>query len=222
MRIHFGDLPLKTTENLESEGWTRVTGLRSTAARILPWLLGIFLLFALLTPSIMLSFSKAPISPPTDDPNRSASWLAVILSALLAIPAHELVHAAFLPDYGLSQATVLAMWPRKLRFGIFYEGAISRSRWLMMRSAPFILLAVIPAVWLLLTTSSPRSFTVEACMDMLILVNSLGAGADLLAVGWVIFNIPSKSTLLFTGGRAYHKVIPVDKKKVNQSRHIPD
>ena len=205
MRIHLGDLPLTPSDSLESDGWTRISGLRSRAASYLPWLLGIFLLLALITPIVLVSFSVGYISNPSAA-NQGPPLLAAILSALLSIPAHELVHAAFLPDFGLSQSTVLAVWPRKLRFGVFYEGRMSKTRWLVMRSAPFVILALLPALWLLLTTGAPRNFTIETCMSLLILVNSLGAGADLLAAQWVLFHIPQGSILMFAGGRAYWKV----------------
>lgn len=205
MRIHLGDLPPIFTDNLESDGWTRISGPRSRAVRFLPWLLGIFLLFALITPIILWSFSVGYISNPSAA-NQGPPWIAAILSALLSIPAHELVHAAFLPDFGLSRSTILAVWPRKFRFGVYFEGKMSRSRWLVMRSAPFVILALLPALWLLVTTGAPRNFTIETCMSLLILVNSLGAGADLLAAQWVLFHIPKGSTLMFMGGRAYWKV----------------
>ena len=65
-------------------------------------------------------------------------WWPVILAFLLFIPLHELVHAIFHPGSGLSPQTVMVIWPTKLRFGVYYEGCMTRWRWLIMRLAPLV------------------------------------------------------------------------------------
>jgi hypothetical protein len=203
VRVQLGDFPSTTAEDAPEAGWTRVTGPASTAAHLLTWLLGILLFFLLITPVILQPLLAIPAADPGAAGTPETPWLAIILTLPLSVLAHELAHAAFLPGFGLSSSTVFVVWPRKLRFAIFFEGRLSRSRWMAMRSAPIVLLGVLPVLWLILTAGQPRSFTLETCMSVLILVNSLGSGADLLAIYWVGTHIPAGSTLKFRAGKAY-------------------
>jgi len=72
-------------------------------------------------------------------------WGAVIVALLLFIPLHELLHAAWHPQWGLSPQTVLVAWPAKLCFGVYYEGCMAQRRWLLVRFAPLLFLSVLPA-----------------------------------------------------------------------------
>ena len=205
MRIQLGDLHSTTADDPPQAGWTRVTGPASLAAHLLTWLLGVILFFLLITPVIIQPLLTDSASSPRAAELPETPWLAIILTLPLSILAHELSHAALLPGFGLSSSTILVVWPRKLRFGIFFEGCLSKSRWMAMRSAPIVLLGVLPALWLILTAGLPRSFTLETCVSILLLVNSLGSGADLLAIYWVHAHIPAGATLKFQAGKAYWK-----------------
>jgi hypothetical protein len=132
------------------------------------------------------------------------SWLAVVLPLVLAVPAHELLHALLYPDHGLSRATVLVVWPRKLRAGVYFEGCMSRERWLLMRMAPLVILAIVPAL-LLVGTAGISLTPLQTSLSMLLLVNAVGSGNDVLGALWDASNIPKRSTLGFLGGKAYWK-----------------
>jgi len=205
MRVQLGDFPSTAAGDAPEAGWTRITGPASAAAHLLTWLLGILLFSLLIAPVLIQPLLVEPAANPGPAGTPDTPWLAIILALPLSVLAHELSHAALLPDFGLSSSTVFALWPRKLRFAIFFEGRLSRSRWMAMRSAPIVLLGVLPALWLILTGGQPRSFTLETFMSILILVNSLGSGADLLAIYWVGAHIPAGSTLKFKAGKAYWK-----------------
>ena len=51
--------------------------------------------------------------------------------------------------WGLSGRSSIVVWLARLRVGSYYEGDLSRSRWLAMRAAPFLLLSLAPAFFLL-------------------------------------------------------------------------
>jgi len=209
VRFHFGDLNPPLVPPDEEEGWTRISGPRSASAHLLAWLIGIGLFLAMMVALIFASFMATSASgakgtappPPTPTP-----WFAMAATLLLSVPAHELLHALFQPDFGLSPSTILVMWPRRLRFGIFFEGSMARGHWLVMRMAPFVILCLLPTLLLILVMGKPLDFTVETCLTLLILVNSLGSGGDLLAAAWVASHIPRGSTLAFLAGRAYWRL----------------
>jgi hypothetical protein len=130
-------------------------------------------------------------------------WGAVLLALLLYIPLHELLHAVWHPQLGLSPRTVLVIWPKRLRFGVYYEGCMTRRRWLAMRLAPLIVLSIIPAGFLTLFHFISVSFALETFLNVLLLVNGIGSGGDIVAVVWVLRRVPSKTQICFFGGKAY-------------------
>lgn len=203
MRIHFGEVPPRASSASDPLGWALVTGPSAAASRVLPWILGLAMLFALITPAVIRSFLAGIPADSENGATLAFPWTAVVVVIFLFVPAHELLHAAFLPDFGLSDATTFVIWPRGLRFGVFYEGSLSRARWLFMRSAPFLFLAVLPALGLVVLPGDPSTFTLETCLSLSVLLNSVGSGGDLVAVLWVASRLPTGSRLLFHGGRAY-------------------
>lgn len=169
----------------------------------MPWIVGVAVLFLLITPSVIRSFLLPSPPMPADSIQNRVTWPAVMVILLLSVPLHELLHAVFLPDFGLSRSTTLVVWPRGLRFGVFFDGQLSRRRWLLMRTAPFLVLALVPSIWLASSSGAPDDFALEAFLSLMILLNSVGSGGDLVAVAWVARRIPPGSSLLFRGGRAF-------------------
>ncbi len=220
MRIRIGDIPASATPASGTEGWTRIVSPSSCAVHLWTWITGLALVTGLLTVIIVASF-LAPVPrgnsqldqpvprvsvPPGDaQVGQPTPWLVILLTLVLAVPAHELVHALVHPGGVFSPATVFVVWPQKLRFGVYFEGSMSRRRWLVMRLAPLAILAVAPALLLLATAGLPRSLALETALALLSLVNSLGSGSDVLAAAWVAYKIPSGSALAFMDGKAYWK-----------------
>jgi hypothetical protein len=132
-----------------------------------------------------------------------APWGAVILALLTFVPVHELVHALLHPGWGLSPRTVIIIWPVGLRFGVYYEGCMTRKRWLVMRMAPLVCLSVIPVGFLTMFKYVAASFALEIFLQVLMLVNGIGSGGDVLAAIWVLLRVPTKAQMCFRGGRAY-------------------
>jgi hypothetical protein len=130
----------------------------------------------------------------------------MLLALLLFIPLHELLHAIWHPQLGLSPRTVLVIWLKRLRFGVYYEGCMTRRRWLSMRLAPLLVLSVLPAGLLALFHLFPVSFALETFLQVLILVNGIGSGGDVVAVIWVLRQVPSGSQICFYGGKAYWRL----------------
>lgn len=148
--------------------------------------------------------SAAPAVTPEPVP-----WAAIVLTCLVYVPAHELLHAVWHPGFGLSERTTLVIWPRKLSFGVYFEGCLSRERWLLMRAAPFVFLTLIPTGLLAYGNSiAPESagvlsWPVYNSLSVLLLVNALGSGGDLVAMLLVLRQVPRGGELCFRSGRAY-------------------
>jgi hypothetical protein len=128
--------------------------------------------------------------------------IAVLLAFFLCIAAHELIHAVLYPDSGRSDSTVLFLDWKKLQFGVYYEGSVSRTRWLAMRLFPIFGLTILPlAVWL--ATFDGLTIAEDAFLMILVITNSLGSGGDLVAAIIVLLQVPAAGALNFSRGRAY-------------------
>ena len=207
MRFRFGDVPGDQGEPSAEEGLTRIHSPSSFLGYLLAGLVGLALPAVLFVSLVAVSFytlasgggdqaAPATVDPPTP-------WGAVVLALLLFIPLHELVHAAVHPGLGLSPRTVMVLWPAKLRFGVYYEGCMSRRRWLVMRLAPLLCLSVIPVLLLTLFKVVPTSFATEIFWQVLALVNGIGSGGDVVAAVWVLAQVPAGGEICFRGGKAY-------------------
>jgi hypothetical protein len=80
---------------------------------------------------------------------------------------------------------------------------MSRRRWLAMRLAPLVMLSVLPACVLALLQVQPLSPDVEVGLSVLMVVNALGSGGDVIAAILVVAQVPPAARLCFRAGRAY-------------------
>jgi hypothetical protein len=72
-----------------------------------------------------------------------------------------------------------------------------------MRLAPLLILSVLPAGVLTFVHHIPMSFALETFLEVLLLVNGIGSGGDIVAVVWVLRRVPSRTQICFFGGKAY-------------------
>ncbi len=209
MRIHLGDIPNTPAGPPDAEGLHPIRGPRPSLGYLLAGLAGLFLLAAILGLIFFLTFVVLPAPvPPTAQAAPApvqlpTPWAAIILTLLLSIPLHELLHLLWHPGWGLSASSVLVLWPAKLRFGVYYEGDMSRTRWLLMRLAPLAILSLLPAVLLTACPDMPLGHAARTAVEVLTTVNGVGSGGDVLAMLLVLFQVPASARLCFRSGRAY-------------------
>jgi Putative zincin peptidase len=204
MRIHFGNIPPIADAQPEAEGLHPIRGPRASAAYLLAGLAGFLLLCGpVMGLCLLSSLFAVPGTEAAPSPDPPAPWGAILLTLLLYIPVHELFHLICQPHLGFSDQSVLVIWPSRLRFGIYYDGCMSRTRWLLMRSAPLIALSLIPAVVLAILQNSALDHALRTSLEVLLVVNGVGSGGDAVAMILVLRQVPSSAYLCFRGGRAY-------------------
>jgi hypothetical protein len=217
LRLHFGNLSEDQGGPPKLEKWKRLHSPSSRLSYLLVGLIGLMVpnLFCvwLIFTSVLAEQNKGGETVV----DTSTPWGAVLLALLLFIPLHELLHVVWHPQLGLSPRTVLVIWPRKLRFGVYYEGSMTRRQWLFMRITPLMVLTVIPVGLLTLFRYLPVPFALETFLQVMMLVNGIGSGGDVVAVIWVLFQIPSKSQIGFFGGKAYWRSVPVPRHALTPS-----
>ena len=72
-----------------------------------------------------------------------------------------------------------------------------------MRLAPVVLLSVLPACLLALLQAQPVTPDLEVGLTVLMAVNALGSGGDVIAAVLVVAQVPPGACLCFRAGRAY-------------------
>ena len=187
----------------EAQGWRAI---RSPAGRLgygLAALVGLVLLGGLCSVLSLWSFAVGDRGGYATGGESATSWRAVLLVLVVYIPLHELLHLLGQPGWGRSNQSVVVLWPARLRFGVYYEGCMSRRRWLAMRLAPVIALSALPAGLLALIKLWPQNVELEIGLQVLMLVNALGSGGDVVAALLVLRQVPPTGQLCFRAGRAY-------------------
>ena len=205
MRLQFGDTHTPTVEGTspEVEGWHTIRSPSSRMSYLLAALAGVVLLSGLCAGMGMWSLAvrhKAGMATANDvaDP-----WGAVAIALVVFIPLHEFLHLLGQPQWGTSSRSVVVIWPARLRFGVYYEGCMSRRRWLVMRLAPLMVLSVLPACVVALLQAQPLYPEVDIGLQVLMVLNALGSGGDIVAALLVVSQVPPAAQMCFQAGRAY-------------------
>ena len=206
MRVRLGDLPQDPGFLPESE---RLHGISDPSLRmsyLLATLAGVMLVCLPLTLLMTLSVLSTPAQGPPEYQDAPTPWAAILLTFLLYVPVHEALHAACYPDFGLSERSTLAIWPSKVRFGVYYEGGMTRTRWLLMRAMPLVVLTLLPLcvlAWINAVPWTPIDRTLRMVLEFLMILNALGSGGDAVAMLLVLRQVPASASLVFRSGRAY-------------------
>jgi hypothetical protein len=202
-RLQFGNFPGAEGLDLDAQGWRAI---RSPAGKRVYWLAGLAGLLQFSGLCLLLSLWSLAVGDRGGYATMGESatpWGAILVVLVAYIPLHELLHLLGQPGWGRSERSVVVVWPARLRFGVYYEGCMSRRRWLAMRLAPTLVLSVLPAVLLALMKLWPYSVEVEIGLQVLFLVNALGSGGDAIAALLVLRQVPPAGQLCFRAGRAY-------------------
>ncbi|MFN2289674.1 MAG: DUF3267 domain-containing protein, partial [Anaerolineae bacterium] len=178
MRLHFGDVPAAARAMPAADGWHRIRSPGSRLGYLLAGLAGLAFPVILIVALSILSLLTTPAGYAAVPEDGLSRWGGVVLALILFIPLHELAHALWHPGRGASSQTVLVLWPAKLRFGVYYEGCMTRRRWLAMRPAPLLLLSVLPAGLLAFFHWQPVAYPLQVFFEVLLLVNGIGSGGD--------------------------------------------
>ncbi|MFB7158179.1 DUF3267 domain-containing protein [Lysinibacillus sp. NPDC056232] len=122
---------------------------------------------------------------------------SIILWLVLLMIIHELLHVMFIPNFMKSEKTSVGL----TLFGAFVitEEEISKSRYIFITVAPFIILSIILplilSVFGLLTTT----------LKFLVILNAMGSSVDLLNLLLIMKQVPKHATLTCNGPNTYWK-----------------
>jgi len=190
MRLHFGPIP-DTAEVSPEEGWVPS---KEPPAWLVVWVLSLpaAALLAFAATVSVIRYTEISIQ------GMSLSGLLLVYAAL--VPVHELVHAAFHPDRGLSKNTVLGFWPASVVFFAHYEGQRTRGGFMLGLLAPFLFLSLA-----LMAVSGALGWS-SWIAGAVIILNAAVSSADVLGAAIVAFVVPAGSVVRNKGWYTYWKM----------------
>ena len=205
LKFHVGSLLVNEKQGVPDQGtWHRIHSPSSRWSYLLVGFVGMAmlacLLLVLIVSSVIMAGYGGEDTAVSSDPT---PWRAVILALLLFIPLHEFLHMIWYPKCGFTSETIVVVWPKKLRFGIYFAGCITRRRWLLMRLTPLVVLSIVPAILLIGFNFVWIPFSLSVFLQVMLLVNTIGSSGDVVAVYLVLRQVPAGAQICFFDGKAY-------------------
>jgi hypothetical protein len=201
VQFSLGHKAIEAADPPVPDGWRRVDSPQPWVSNLMALAAGVALIMGLFV--ILIVASVVTTNVEMSDTQASTPWASVVLALAIYIPLHESLHAAGHPGFGLSPQTIMVFWPARLRFGVYYAGCMSRRLWLWMRILPLIGLTLFPTTLLVLSHWVRMPDPLKVFFQVLMLVNGLGAGGDVVAMFLVRRQVPAGTQMCFWGGRAY-------------------
>lgn len=192
---------------LIADGWQKLKAPGNTAMAILlsvPLMLLNFIIIA----GIVMLVAPAPLSQLTDFFSslftgsfsieiKLIDILLGILSLVLLMLMHELLHLAFFPDFLRSDKTYMGI----MYAGVYVvtEEVLTRLRFIIISLAPFIALSVLLPIVLGITGMLSPGLIILA------MLNAIGSSIDILGLLLVIRQAPPGARILCIGMDTYWK-----------------
>ena len=191
MKFKFGPTPESEEFNPEADGWVIVREPGPGKVQLVAFPIAILFCFAL-----VYAYHRLVGLHTLPQPLWKFTPHLMVIGMIIAA-VHELIHGVFTPGCGLSNRTSYGIWPRKFIFYVFYDGEITKYRFLLIQLAPFLILSVLP-------------FSMELIMHwgalpiwVLTFFNTLLSLGDLVGAPITMFQIPKGATVRLNGWWTY-------------------
>jgi hypothetical protein len=187
MRLQLGAIP-EIADLPAEDGWVK---LREPPLWVVRWILALplSLVLVLLSAVFVTRYTEITIE------GLSGGGLIAVYVATIAM--HELVHAAIHPDRGLSDRTVVGLWPSRLVFFAHYEGARSKGNFTLGIIAPFLVLTILPLM-------AAHQFGWSSwILGAVIILNASVSSVDVLGFFIALFGLPGSSIVRNRGWHSY-------------------
>lgn len=214
MRFQFGKVPPDPHFDPQSGGWKKFR----EPNMALFWVYAIPL-------SVLMAAATFIVIGEVDDPSATivirpgdfdtANALGIILIGIVyfvgVLVLHEVVHLVAHPGFGLTNNSILGIWPKAGVCYAFYGGELSRSRFLYIIALPLLVLTAAPVFWFHLTGK------IHMWLAPLALLNALGASFDVLVIGMVLRQVPWGATIRNNGWDTYWRKTEESNKRMESN-----
>lgn len=203
MKFHLGAVPEAADFYPDVDGWSSIR----EPGPILMQVIAIPVAFLLL---ILLSVLFVLAVPGQFHDHRIMTLtfplVPMVIILVLLIPVHELIHAFCTPHMGMTERTLIGIWPSRLLCYAYYEGSMSRNRFLVTFLGPFVVLSLFPIAIVALGRFVPISFELVSDLIFLSMVNGAAASGDFIGFVLVLLQIPPNAQVRNLGWRTFWKL----------------
>ncbi len=201
MRYKFPPVNSERHSELITSNWIQLHEPKNIVSVILA-AIPLMILNTLLSITVLGIFSPFSLADFGIDPSQTIT-LTIHLQDLAYLIGlvfiHELIHLVFIPDFLMSDKTFLGI----TYFGgfVYSEEVISKSRFILITLAPFVLLSIIlPGILGALDLLNPLA-------KVLILLNAMSSSVDMLSLILILIQVPAGAYLTSNGIGTYWKKI---------------
>ena len=196
MKFRYGSLPEASQFSPAAEGWRATRNLHPGRQQMLAIPVAVVLLLLIWFTLILLS--PLGLYPPN-------LWIAGLI-VVFVTSAHELIHALFSPGLGQTDRTIIGIWSARLMLYSFYDGPVSRNRYLGIIIGPFFILTVLPLVLVALLSPLHVDRQIIAGLGFLAFMNGGISCSDFVTLAWMLFQVPPSATVRTHGWRIFWKL----------------
>ena len=212
MRVHWGAIPEAVDFHPEADGWSPIHEPSPVLLQFIAVPLGVIVVGLLA--GILHFIAPRGMCGNGSGSSLQSSEITVVFGSMMAvlvlfIPVHEIIHALIHPARGRTDKTIIGIWLSRLLFYAHYEGVLSRTRFLAVFAAPFVVLSLCPIPLIVLMDVWGKWAAVEMSLTVLALVNALASAGDVLGMLLIAWQVPAAAVVRNRGWRTYWK-LPAD------------
>lgn len=130
--------------------------------------------------------------------SRVFSFIYFIISFILIIPIHETIHALVFPESIKSDNVIFGMWLEKGIFYAYYEGEMSKKRFILCLLMPLMILSVLPIILMYFLGWNKFVFNFAQ-------LNAFLSCGDILGFFIMAFNLPKGVIVRNKGWETYYR-----------------
>ncbi len=112
----------------------------------------------------------------------------MLISFLVFIPIHELIHALFFPENIMSKNVFFGFTFKGFTPFAAYIGEMKRSTFIKVLLAPFVIITILGFIYLLI-------FGRNELIEHIVVFNAVGASADCLGVFLILRQVPKSAVV---------------------------
>jgi hypothetical protein len=142
---------------------------------------------------LMYWLAGANIQPLTDIRNAPIG-LAIMVGIA---PFHELLHLLSVPGFGMNQKSIVGFWPKMVVPYVYYKGALSRNRYILISACPIVVLSLFPLLVAFVKPDIPVIIITVSYLNLLL------SGMDLASIYLLLRHVPSRAIVKNNGWEGY-------------------
>jgi Putative zincin peptidase len=176
----------------QGPSWKRLDGWGASASHMTKALgFGLLMGFCVAVTWRLLDTNTLPIGVPT------AFEFIVVLLVLTVV--HEALHLLGFPGFGFDGHSACGVWPKGGSPFAQYLRPVSRNRFIFFTATPFVVLSLMPLV------VKALGYPVSHLIAWTSVINSVGAGSDLLACALLLKDVPKNAEVIESDMGLYWK-----------------